>query len=162
MDNPIVFLDIDGVLNSGVEYTLMIHGHTSTLKFFSHGDYVCKFKLKRLHKFLDEIDAKVIMVSSWFWGNPQTQAHLNENLEMIEFLGLTNRILTVSRYTGGGLGRGNEVLEIVNTLGINSWVVIDDAGSNMYSFDTHVINGHVGLSDNDVEILKQRIKDGKH
>lgn len=162
MDNPVVFLDIDGVLNSGVEHTLMMHGHISTLKFFSRGDYVCKFKLKRLHKFLNEIDAKVVMVSSWFWGDPETKNQVLENLEMIEFLGLTDRTFLVSKYTGGGLGRGREVLRIVNMLDLKDWVVIDDAGSHMYDFDTHVINGRVGLTDKDVEILKQRIKDGKH
>lgn len=39
---------------------------------------------------------------------------------------------------------------------------IDGAGSYMYEFDTRMINGLVGLTDEDVEILKQRIKDGKH
>ena len=81
---------------------------------------------------------------------------------MIDFLGLTRRTLLVSKHTGGGLGRGREVLRIVDTLDLKDWIVIDDAGSYMYEFDTHMINGLVGLTDEDVEILKQRIKDGKH
>ena len=102
------------------------------------------------------------MVSSWFWGDPKIERHVLENLGMIDFLGLTSRTFLVSKHTGGGLGRGREVLRIVDTLDLKDWIVIDDAGSYMYEFDTHMINGLVGLTDEDVEILKQRIKDGKH
>lgn len=66
MDRPVVFLDIDGVLNSRADLNLMSIGHISSLKFFKGGDFICKYKLKRLQKFLDEIDARVVMVSSWF------------------------------------------------------------------------------------------------
>lgn len=162
MNRPVVFLDIDGVLNSRADLDLMRIGHISYLKFFKGGDFICKYKLKRLQKFLDEIDARVVMVSSWFWGDPKIERHVLENLGMIDFLGLTSRTLLVSKHTGGGLGRGREVLRIVDTLDLKDWIVIDDAGSYMYEFDTHMINGLVGLTDEDVEILKQRIKDGKH
>lgn len=162
MDRPIVFLDIDGVLNSSEDYNLLNTGQVSSLKFFKRVDFICKYKLKRLQKFLDEIDARVVMVSSWFWGDPKIEKHVLENLDMIDFLGLTSRTFLVSKHTSGGLGRGREVQRIVETLDLKNWIVIDDAGDKMYPFDTHQINGAIGLTDEDVLILKQRIKDGKH
>lgn len=165
MQKPVVFLDIDGVLNSADDSH---HAHISDLfnliciKGYKPGDWVTYSKLQLLQEFLAEIDARVIMVSSWFWGDPQTPEHIQENLDMIDFLGLTDRVLAVSRHTGGGLGRGEEVLRIVESLGLKDWVVIDDAGSMMYEFDTHQIDGKVGLTREDTEILKERIKNGQH
>lgn len=165
MDQPVVFLDIDGVLNSQDD---VVHAHMSDvfnstqIKTFKRGDWVTIPKLQLLYKLLEDIDASVVMVSSWFWGNPQTQKHIDENQDMIDFLGLTDRTILVSKNTGGGLGRGREVLNIVDTLGIKNWIVVDDAGDKMYEFDTHQIDGIMGLTLQDVEILKQRIKDGKH
>lgn len=162
MNRPVVFLDIDGVLNSSIDFNLIKIGDTSSLMFFKGGDFICKNKLKRLQKFLDEIDARVVMVSSWFWGDPKIAKHALENLDMIEFLGLTNRTFLISKHTGGGLGRGQEVKNIVNILDLKDWIVIDDAGSHMYDFDTHIINGLVGLTDEDIDILKERLKNGQH
>lgn len=162
MNNPVVFLDIDGVLNSAEDHEMRKLNHLSNINFYSAGDFVNKIKLKRLHQFLDDIDARVVFVSSWFWGSPNTEEHIRENMYMIRFLGLEHRALGVLKYTGGGLARGKEVLKMVEALELTDWIVVDDAGSHMYDFDTHEIYGKMGLLDTDIEILKERLKNGKH
>lgn len=162
MNSPVVFLDIDGVLNSAEDYEMLHINHLSNLKFYSKGDFVSKIKLKRLQKFLNDIDAKVVFVSSWFWGSPNTEERIRENKDMIRFLGLESRALGVLKYTGGGLGRGKEVLKMVETLELVNWIVVDDAGSNMYDFEIHKIYGKIGITDTDIKTLKERLKNGKH
>lgn len=159
LNNPIVFLDIDGVLNCAEDYEQQ---HLNSLIFYNCNNFVNKAKLKNLYEFLDEIDAKIIFVSSWFWSNPDTEERIHENTEIIIFLGLQSRTLDILKYTGGGLSRGREVLRIVEELDLISWIVLDDAGSNMYDFDTHQICSKVGLLDSDIEIFKERLKNGKH
>lgn len=164
-ERPVIFLDIDGVLNSEEDrqhsYISDLFNMLETTRF-SMGDWITNSKLERLHEFLSVIDAQVIMVSSWFCGNPTTFEQKQKNAAICDFLGLTNRTLAISRYTGGGLHRGSEVLKIVESLGLVDWVVIDDAGSNMYEFDTHQIDGRVGLTDTDILILIERLRNGQH
>lgn len=155
--NPLVFLDIDGVLNT--QYTRGLPEDRTI--WYSRGDGVEISKLNRLKRFVEDIDARIIMVSSWFWSDP-TPEQRKENLAMIEFLGLRDWTIGVSHHTGGGLGRGKAILSIVDNLDVTNWVVVDDAGDNMYDYDVHVIDGKVGLTDEDVRSLKFRLDVGMH
>lgn len=163
MNNPVVFLDIDGVLNC---YEDVIKDAPNVKIYWEKGmrDVVNTIKLQLLIDFLKDIDGKVIGVSSWFRpARPDiTPEEISQNWNMIRFLGLEDYMLGISAHTGGGLGRGKEVLRIVEQYKYKDWVVIDDAGNTMYSFDTHQINGRTGLTKEDLEILKQRLKEGKH
>lgn len=164
-ERPVIFLDIDGVLNSADDhehaYLSDLFNRLETIRF-SKGDWITKSKLERLHEFLSVIDAQVVMVSSWFCGSPETPKQEQKNAEICDFLGLTDRTLAISGYTGGSLERGREVLKIVESLGLMDWVVLDDAGSKMYEFDTHQIDGRIGLTDTDILILIERLRNGQH
>lgn len=148
----ILFLDIDGVLNSGIFHELLHEDPRLECKIKSFNDprgfshYVEKDKLEIFQKFVEARDAYVVGVSSWFTGFKDiTKESQALNIAIAQFLGIEDRFLGTTRTTGGGLARGDAVLEMVQENNWKVWAVIDDAGSNMYRYPTRVISGRYGL-----------------
>lgn len=148
---PVLFLDIDGVLNSGRRAEAYKEGETDDLLFFEDPrgflHYVEKDKLEMFQRFVERIDAVIVGVSSWFEATNQytTEKDMAINAAIAEFLGIRHRFIGTTRTTGGGLSRGEAVKALVIQNEWKVWAVVDDGGPNMYSYFTRQINGREGL-----------------
>lgn len=122
---PVVFLDIDGVLNGGWqhEYYGIINGE-DILNRDGRGDWVCRSKTRALFGIFRIHKAQVIIVSSWCRDfkradDPEIQK-LQEFFEYPDILG--------SLHTSGSVERALEVLFFLESYPeINNYVAIDDS-----------------------------------
>ncbi|QQV93564.1 hypothetical protein SPThor_42 [Salmonella phage SP_Thor] len=103
-NTPIIFLDIDGVLNSSISH----HHAPDSEKLFFGSDWVYKPLLQAFQNFLKPSPIMIVGVSSWF-----SVRNEMENVQIMTGLGLIDRFLGTTDFTGGGLSRGNSVLRFV-------------------------------------------------
>lgn len=161
---PILFLDIDGVLNSGYFHEHALDDHPELILQFDDPrglfHYVEKYKLQMFQHFVESIDAAIVGVSSWFEATNKrtTPQDLAVNASIAEFLGIRHRFIGTTKTTGGGLGRGNAVREMVEQNEWKVWAVIDDAGPSMYNFPTRQINGREGLVEINLDMIRWDIE----
>lgn len=154
-DRPLVFLDMDGVLNGGFQ-----HEHYDTLyrdeivRRPSHGgDYVLKSLSVPLMRMLLEHRAQVVMVSSWF--NHQVDASHAQVSEFREMFGLAP---LGSLDTQGGEARGRAVAECIEDTGHRQAIVIDDC-DHFYRDERIPVgriiapSGRHGMQAKDMELL---------
>lgn len=125
----IIFLDIDGCLNSQesnyLACTEMNHPRIID-RYETDGDkidHVDRVLLGYLHRIIQKTDAKVVIVSSWVTREDQLAP-------LSELLGLP--IIGKTDYTGGGTGRGHAVLRWINEHQPDRFIIIDDGGHSMY------------------------------
>ncbi|QCW23791.1 hypothetical protein AAS21_gp053 [Pantoea phage vB_PagS_AAS21] len=160
---PVLFLDIDGVLNSGRRAEAYKDGETDDLLFFEDPrgflHWVEKDKLEMFQRFVERVDAVIVGVSSWFEATNDltTEQDMVTNFAIAEFLGIGDRFIGTTRTTGGGLYRGHAVLNYVVKNNVRAWAVVDDAGENMYDYPTWVINGREGITPKDIESIENSI-----
>jgi calcineurin-like phosphoesterase family protein len=126
--DPVIFLDIDGVLNSHVGWSDMESGILDGIMFlkpekYGQGSWVERRLVNRLKQIIQFTGAKVVGVSSWF-------SSRHDIIETSEFLGID--IIDMVDYTGGGKQRGQSVLDYVTKHNIQDWVIIDDAVTECY------------------------------
>lgn len=154
-DRPLVFLDMDGVLNGGYQ-----HEHYDTfyrdevlIRPSFPGDYVLDYKAKPLMRALKEHRAQVVLVSSWF--RPMIDG---DHPQVEEFRSMFDITPLGSLETQGGVGRGRAVAECLGYTKHPHWVVIDDCG-HFYSDERftpdRVVSpsGRYGLQAADMEKL---------
>lgn len=147
--NKYVFLDIDGVLNSAasrdddsIEY--------KTEQPLSR--YLVN-KLRSWHDMATWLNSGsltniyFIGISSWF-----TSRDVAKELEEVSKL-LKIDIVDCIDYCGGGSGRGKSLLDYVEEHEIRYWAVLDDAGGYMYGYPTVNVNGRIGLTDYDLQMV---------
>ena len=105
-----IFLDIDGVLNSGQNAWKFIHNPEllPQYRFLGKGDWVEVELLNRLIGLVKDEDAKIVGVSSWFTFIKDPKAELKE-IEDVLML----PVYDVSHSTGGGVHRGHGVFELI-------------------------------------------------
>lgn len=156
-DRPVVFLDMDGVLNGGYQ-----HEHYDTLyrddilsRPTHRGDYVLKSIAVPMMRLLKEHRVQVILISSWYQGMiDASHPQVDEFQEMfgIQPLGSLN--------TGGGNYRGKEVADCLSSSRPKKWVIVDDCDhfhddprlpiSNIIS-----PSGRYGMQPSDLEQLEK-------
>ena len=136
-NTPIIFLDIDGVLNSSISH----HHAPDDEKIFFGSDWVFKPLLKAFQDFIRPSSIMIVGVSSWF-----SVKNEMENVQIMTGLGLIDRFLGTTDFTGGGLSRGNSVLRFVEKHKLKHWCVLDDAGAMMYQYPTVIVNGRTGIN----------------
>ena len=136
-NTPIIFLDIDGVLNSSISH----HHAPDDEKIFFGGDWVFKPLLKAFQDFIRPSSIMIVGVASWFSVKNEI-----ENVRIMTGLGLIDRFLGTTDFTGGGLSRGNSVLRFVEKHKLKHWCVLDDAGAMMYQYPTVIVNGKTGIN----------------
>jgi hypothetical protein len=139
----IIYLDIDGVLNSHSDLEICKEGNTSgELTYFNHGDFVNKGKVSLLHIIQKNTQASFVIVSSW--------AICKCTYEIGKFLNIP--IHSKAHNCGGGYGRGEGVISHALEHGItaDNYVVIDDSWKQMYrdwSRVCRMLNGREGLNE---------------
>lgn len=147
----VIFLDIDGVLNSAVGWNKLDQDDYSGIRFlqedrYGQGSWVEDRLVRNLQLLIKSVDARVVGVSSWF-----TKRHDIE--EVSKFLEID--IIDMTDYTGGGLERGRSIDRYVKSHNISHWVILDDSHKEHY--DTYQMNnlvfvdGRLGLTKVDVE-----------
>lgn len=151
-----IFLDIDGVLNSSQNVWKFIKNPDllPNYRFLNKGDWVEVNLLNKLIRLVEEEDAKIVGVSSWFTfiKNKESEIKEIENVLLLPVYG-------VSHSTGGGVSRGHGVLSWLEEQGYDeskdSFVVLDDGGERYYGFPTVITNGRIGLTDDDINLAKE-------
>lgn len=144
----VIYLDIDGVLNSYKDHVLLDDIFRTggvvppSFVFYDKGNYIEKHKLKLLHMLIDRYDAKVVVVSSWVCYN-------REAFAICEFLNIPYH--SDPLYSGGGTRRGRTIVEHALKHGINDYIIIDDS-LQMYEDTERLIHidGHVGITKEDI------------
>ncbi|EJT0117262.1 hypothetical protein NVX19_003513 [Salmonella enterica] len=148
-NTPIIFLDIDGVLNSSISH----HHAPDSEKLFFGGDWVFKPLLYAFQNFLKPSNIMIVGVSSWF-----SVRNEQENVEIMAGLGLLERFLGTTDFTGGGLSRGNSVLRFIEKYKLKHWCVLDDAGAMMYQYPTVIVNGRTGINLQDLNSVSYMLE----
>lgn len=152
LSRPVVFLDMDGVINGCLMSESWYFGTADLRKFGI--DWVDMQKAKYLNAILSQHRCQVIVVSSW-GTSYKPQGH--EDLKRISEA-LPNIDIVGSGYTGGGQERGDYVLACVTHFNLQDYVIVDDAAP-MYNHLPELHDrwisphGRYGMCDRDFEKL---------
>ena len=146
--NKIIFLDVDGVLNSEYTNARSPEGHVG----------VMDSKVKLLSKLVEETNADIVISSDWRLIKDADYQYLINKLRYkgrIEIKGETPNL--------GWSHRGTEIKSYLDDHPTDAWVVLDDI---VFS-DFKIVEGHLvltdpefGLTEADVEKAK-RILEGE-
>ena len=147
----IIFLDIDGVLNTP-KSSSRCENHIGI-----DGD-----KILRLKKIVDETNAKIVLISTWKenWEGLKSRKIYQDcfaNYLDVKFQKYNLEVYdkTPNRYEGIFLGRGEGILAYLEDKKIESFVIIDDLQFDYDSCDLTdyfiQTNVNVGLTDENVQ-----------
>ena len=162
----VVFLDIDGVLNSNF-------WNESHQREISDGTLIDESKVKMLCKLVKDTDAQIIMHSGWkYWFGSDLQPLRKEaeNLRaLLEKEGLTIAGVTPDHATEEirkskkfSLVKAGEILAWLEQHGdVDEWVVLDDLNLHNVKVARHQVrtDRRIGLTIEDVEKAKRILQD---
>jgi hypothetical protein len=154
MDRPIVFLDIDGVLNSEQWYAQAAsskeerNSQVSTYQSLLERsiDPGC---IQRLNRLLQRTGAVVVISSSW-----RKQHRLSEILSIMEARGFCGEVIGATSSDNSALSRGEEITRWLkeNVPRGVAYVVVDDEVETGLPPEVVVVTCRdTGLTDEDVE-----------
>ena len=154
MDRPIVFLDIDGVLNSEQWYAQATsrkeerNSQPSTHRSLLERsiDPAC---IQRLNRLLQRTGAVVIVSSSW-----RKKHQLSEIVSIIEARGFCGEVIGATSSDDGTLSRGEEITRWLkkNVPRGVAYVAVDDEVETGLPTEVVVVTSKdTGLTDEDVE-----------
>lgn len=160
----IIFLDIDGVLNSNF-------WNESHQREISDGTLIDESKIDILCKLVEDTDAQIILHSGWkYWFDSDLKPLRKEaeNLRaLLEKEGLTIAGVTPDHATEEirkskkfSLVKAGEILAWLEQHNdVNAWVVLDDLDLHNAEIEKHQIrtDQSVGLTDEDVEKAKEKL-----
>lgn len=158
----IIFLDIDGVLNSGIRHETEPYWYTKPtpddIRIYHGGDWIEIKMLQMLKDLVDEYNLYIVGISSWFSRNEKLK---HKNYKVIaEFLDLP--IIDISNNTGGQRDRGAiEWIKEHPEYEVEEWCYLDDA-DHLFDdpSDPRLVqpSGRYGLQDYDIEEIKKVLK----
>ena len=125
----IIALDIDGVLNTRVDYdAIRANGRDiPSVIWYDHGDFVNKEKLAILQRIHAETGAVILGTSAWF-------LYADDAPKIAQFLQVP--VISISRWnTGGGEGRAEGIRLWIDEHKPKSYVVFDDMTKGYESFN---------------------------
>lgn len=158
----ILFLDIDGVLNSN----FWNDSHQSEI---SDGTLIDEEKVKLLAQLVKKTKVKIILHSGWrFWFDSELKPLRTESQKLIEMLanedlvidGLTPDLTTeeIRRTKKFSLVKADEILRWLKSRDdVVSWVVIDDLDLHNVQIEQHQVkpNKKIGLTIEDLKKAEQ-------
>lgn len=113
--NRVIFLDIDGVLNSEEYYKSRQRKWDGEFRFIYDIDSTA---IERLNNILDKTQAQIVLSSSWRF------APLNEIMDSLKYKGFKYDIKYIT--TKERMDRGLQILKFVNENNVKDYIVIDD------------------------------------
>lgn len=148
----IIFLDIDGVMNSEVDYLLAeARGDLETAKEEAHE--ISKRCMDLLNELISNTGAEVVISSVWRYGET-----VESMQAMFDSKGFSGKIIGLTPRLGHGNLRGNEILQWIKDnesyLGcysdFESYVIFDDDSDMLYWQRENfiLIDGYTGLTYN--------------
>lgn len=158
----ILFLDIDGVLNSNF-------WNDSHQKEISNGTLIDEDKIKILAQLVKKTDAKIILHSGWrFWFDSELKPLRAESKRLIEMLaneeliidGVTPDLTTeeIRKTKKFSLVKADEILMWLKSHDdVVSWVVLDDLDLQNIHIEQHQVktNPQIGLTIDDIKKAEQ-------
>ena len=162
----VVFLDIDGVLNSNF-------WNENHQREISDGTFIDESKVKLLCKLIKDTDAQIILHSGWkYWFDSDLKPLRREaqNLRgLLEKEGLTIADVTpdhaadeVKKSKKFSLVKAGEILAWLGQhKDVDSWVVLDDLDLHSVEIEMHQVktDRRIGLTIEDVEKAKRMLQD---
>ena len=155
--NNVIFLDVDGVLNSKF-------WDSDHQREISEGKYVDPEAVKLLGTLVKRTDAKIILHSGWrFWFDevmnpkrPEAEFFANAMREEgIQISGVTPDLTTeeIRKAKKFSLVKADEILQWLKENPADNWVVLDDLELHNEDIEKHQVqtNAEVGLTTKDVE-----------
>lgn len=136
----VIFLDIDGVLNS-VESMTIKHSLKER-----HTDMPCKVYVRYLNKIIESTGAKLVISSTWRLGNTSWL------LDMLLYaLDCTGQVVG-STYHISGCTRGAEIKKFLEHNNVEKFVILDD-DSDMEDLLPYLVqtSNKVGLTEEDAD-----------
>jgi hypothetical protein len=149
MERPIVFLDIDGVLNSRQWYAQAVpreEGPTGRSLLERSIDPAC---VQRLNRLLKRTRAVVVVSSSW-----RKQHELSEIVSIIEARGFCGEVIGVTPSDDSAQSRGAEITKWLEENGPDGvvYVAVDDEVVTGLPAEALIVTSRdTGLTDEDVE-----------
>ena len=127
MDPPIIFLDIDGVLNHETFY--IKRGKNTHLKF-PHSQ-ICSYSISHLNNITNKTGAQIVISSVWRGGRT-----LEELKEIFETVGATGEIIGFTPKGCCNCFRGNEIFKWQKDNNrcphTSKFVILDDDSDMLY------------------------------
>lgn len=131
-DVPIIFLDIDGVLNS-VQYVL---GKSRVKEYSPYRDECCNIAMSNLIRLMDKVDnAHIVVSSTWRISTSITNLRIifkswGMPWKFRQRVIAKTPVIFDKRYKGGwkDLRRGSEIDWFCKRFKVNNYVIIDDDG----------------------------------
>lgn len=111
MPNPIIFLDIDGVLNSTLHWHRRIDdAHGNVIRVSKEGNQIDPEGVKLLNDIIEKTSAQVVISSTWrlMWGEDGMQSQLEDVGFKGEVIGVTKDLRRGEN--SSAILRGNEIL----------------------------------------------------
>lgn len=153
----IIFLDIDGVLNSNA-WSEYVHLHRNDFSNVYIPEWQDKNAIDMLYEFCKENEIKIVLSSSW---RHHTVEETRQYLEKYDYLKKLNElIIDVTGYDASRI-RGNEIKTYLEKHPEhNNYVIIDDDNDMLYEqFHRFVwINAYYGLRKGDLYNIKEIIE----
>lgn len=146
----IIFLDIDGVLNSRQS---MLKKHQTTeypiTKIEDKTTWPDPILVSRLNKIIEITDSNIVISSVW------RSLGLDRIIEILEKVGVKSKVIGITAKLSG-LSRGEEIQNWLDfssqVITISNFVILDD-DSDMPGLESNLVktDNEVGLQDEDVE-----------
>ena len=160
----IIFLDIDGVLNSNIE-------KSPYNKELSSGKIIDNDKVKLLSQLVNQTSSKIVLHSGWkYWFdknisplNPEAQ-HLIDLLDEngLAIYDITPDLATdeIKRSKKFSLVKASEILQWIDTHSVENWIVLDDLDLHNSIVSEHQIktDSQTGLTKSDIEAAKMQMR----
>lgn len=154
----VIFLDIDGVLNSGF-------WNDTHQKEFSDGTLIDRDKIRRLADLVRDTDAEIILHSGWrFWFDDAMRPLRIEAQRLVDLLeaegiGLSGKTPDhsteeIKRTKKFSLVKAGEILcWLEEHSEVKQWVVLDDLDLHSEEITIHQVktDSSVGLTDEDIQ-----------
>ena len=164
-DMDVIFLDIDGVLNSNL-------WNESHQKEIEEGTLIDRNLVSLLGILVKTTNTKIILSSGWrFWFNKKMNPLRTEAERLVEFFSLENIFIydftpdltteEIRKTKRFSLVKAQEILKWIELHEeVNKWIVIDDLDLRNNIVFEHLIrtNPEIGLTKQDVELAIKMIK----